>query len=369
LGELPSLSNRYSTLGLERNPFPSIPVFSLFTSQRYACCQHLFQRQLRCLSDFFSQSEKKRGVRVFFINGERGSGKSAFLFELSNQNNSSFFPVFVQAFTTGGFSDLLDRYLEWMGFRGYISNIIDIMETLGINLEKETLVYNRKRMYDHVLSRVAATGENVDAARRIFQVLTDLEDGFCKLFKTSRKAEIFATLMNLLRNTKGKRPLIIMDNLENRWEAMPGYSNSFIEKLEEFDEATHFKCNYVFSSAALSRNQMEESIIASSLCRVSCHRRLLQGTRYYRTSTSKLTIGSIQKVILEYLTGARSGDKKRCNGISPFTFSVVKRLVKATKGNLRQVITFSHDIVEDAAIRKQNKITCFNVDCVASANE
>jgi hypothetical protein len=271
----------------------------------------------------------------------------------------------VQAFTTGGFSDLLDRYLEWMGFRGYVSNILTVLETLGIDLEKEVLAYNRRKAWEHVISRIEALGENVESARRIFQVITDFEDGFCRLFKTSKKPEIFATLVNLLGKTTGKRPIVIVDNLENRWEAMPGHGYTFMEKLNEFDNATHFKCNFVFSSALPVGNSMEKNMGSSSLCRISAYRRLIRGARYYRTFMPRLTVNSAQIVISEYLIRARHGGKIWSNEIDPFNLRVIKKLVKTTKGNMRQLITCCHDMIEDAAIRNQHKVTCFNIDHVA----
>jgi len=332
------LANKYQKYRLTCNPFPAIGVFSLPTSRESQFPSEVFAGASIHIRRLMEDALQKTKPTVIFLNAQCGQGKSHFLgnLALNLANDKRIYPLFCQVYTSGGFSVVAERAIQWIGLEGYCNLMFSFIENLGF--KKDELFAEKASYVFGELVSVLAKSFMIEerTVERIMKPFLRLDEGYAKLFQTSHmyKNLILITLARLIKKTSDRKVLLIVDGLENRWLDMYGNNKEmFFDNVIRFLELTKGDSMVVFSDS----NCLKEDF-----------------SLFLRTSNFECTIKEVDlpclnvfksmKLVSNYLASASA--MKSPSSLNPFTRHCIKHLRKVTGGNTRQLVTLCHYLLE-----------------------
>jgi len=344
---------RYQKSKLCYNPFPAIPVFSLYCPDTSSLCTTattIFPVKAKKLENILRRAVQSTKSTIIFIEGSQGIGKSHFLGEVAtNCEFLGLFPIFCQIYTGGGFSDITDRAFQWLGLEGYTQLMLSFVKAIGLS-ELEIFQKNPYTIFHELIPMFqhAFNMQDRKVLERILRPFLNLDIGYSALFQTSHKYKnlILVTLIHLIWKTLSKKTLLVIDNLENRWPYFTTLNKAhFLSNMKIFVNSTNGKVIMMLSddgqiSKYLIRELKDINVELS----------------IQRLKLPRLTIAKSIKLVSEYLQIARIPQKKNYN-LHPFTRESIKFIYNISNGNTRTFLVLCHDILEEYVKSDHSKIT------------
>jgi len=333
---------RYQIFQLSYNPFPPIPIFTFYDVTPLFSSITLFPEELEIIRGLLYKAAQKQEPSIIFVEGTSGVGKSHFLGQIATiyQHDSRLFPLFCQIYTGGGFSDITDRALQWLGLEGYTRLMLSFLETTGISAleifnSHPYVVFN---MLIPIFQQVFGLHDR-KVLERILRPFLNLDTGYSDLFKTSHKYKnlILVTLIHLIWRSLNKRTLLIIDNLENRWPYFTSLNKEyFLINLRAFVRSTRGRAVVLMSDNGSIRHYIKRKLRDYTNNEVFVE----------HVKLSRLSVEKAVKLVSELLNGARN--KSGClHELSPFNEEIVEYLYMISGQNTRDFLLLCHDVLEE----------------------
>lgn len=344
---------RYQKFQLSNNPFLPIPIFSIYDIMPFSSSFIIFSEELEIIKKFIFEAAKARESAIIFVEGVSGIGKSHFLGQIAMiyQHNHPVFPIFCQIYTGGGFSDITDRALQWLGLEGYTHLMLSFLKTAGISALE---IFN-KHPYE-IFSKLIPVFQQVfdlhdtKVLERILRPFLNLDQGYSDLFKTSHKYKnlILVTLIHLIWRSLGQKTLLIIDNLENRWPYFTSLNKEhFLINFRIFIRSTYGKVIVLMSDNGLIgryiEKKLEEYDLAGEL--------LIKHVKL-----SGLTLKKAKRLVFELLQEARNKNSGH-HELYPFSEEVLEYLYRVSGQNTRNFLLLCHDVLEELVRSSDANIT------------
>jgi len=334
---------RYQIFQLSYNPFPPIPIFTFYDVTPLFSSITLFPEELEIIRGLLYKAAQKQEPSIIFVEGTSGVGKSHFLGQIATiyQHDSHLFPIFCQIYTGGGFSDITDRALQWLGLEGYTRLMLSFLETAGISAleifnSHPYVVFN---MLIPIFQQVFGL-HNRKVLERILRPFLNLDTGYSDLFKTSHKYKnlILVTLIHLIWRSLNKKTLLIIDNLENRWPYFTSLNKEyFLINLRAFIRSTHGKAVMLLSDNGSIGHYIEHKLKDHTTTD-----EMFVG----HVKLSRLNVEKAIKLVSELLNGARGKNSKVCE-LYPFNREIIEYLYMKSGQNTRNFLLLCHDVLEE----------------------
>lgn len=332
------LANKYQKYRLTCNPFPAIGVFSLPTPHDSQFHSEIFAGPSIHIRRLVGDALQKTKPTVIFLNAQCGQGKSHFLGELALDlaNQKGIYPLFCQVYTSGGFSIVAERAIQWIGLEGYCNLMFSFIESLGFKQE-ELFAEKPSYVFGELVSALAKSFMIEErTVERVMKPFLRLDEGYSKLFQTSHmyKNLILVTLARLIKKTLNRKALLIIDGLENRWLDMNSNNKEmFFENVIRFLELTKGDSMVVFSDSNCLKDDF--SWFARTW-NFECTLR--------RVDLPCLNVFKSMKLVSNYVASASTVNSP--NNTYPFTKHCVKHVRQVSRGNTRQALTLCHYLLE-----------------------
>jgi hypothetical protein len=343
---------RYQKFSLSRDPFPAIPIFapSCNSPNPVYSCGAIFKKEFETVVEILSRARSYRKTLILFVEGFQGVGKSHFLGEVAaNCRDPTIFPIFCQIYTGGGFSDITDRTLQWLGLGGYMQLILSFLNRVGMS---ESDIFTKSPytiFHDLVPTFQEVFGiENRRILERILKAFLNLDVGYSELFQTSHKYKnlILVTLVYLVRKAVDKKTVLIIDNLENRWPYFTSLNKEhFYNNMEHFIRLTEGDVILMFSDNGYIRKELFQAL-----------REMKIEFSMRRIQLPKLTLSKFINLVSGYLGTSRLKESK-VHDLHPFNKKTVKYIHGMSHQNTRVFLELCHDILEESLEYDCSKIT------------
>jgi hypothetical protein len=333
---------RYQNFQLLYNPFPPIPIFSFYEVTSPLSSITIFPDELEIIKKFLYKAAQMQKSSIIFIEGTSGVGKSHFLGQIATiyQHDARLFPIFCQIYTGGGFSDITDRALQWLGLEGYTKLILSFLEAAGISALE---IFNSHPYV--VFNMLIPTFQQVfglhdrKVLEKILRPFLNLDTGYSDLFKTSHKYKnlILVTLIHLIWRSLDKKTLLIIDNLENRWPYFTSLNKEyFLTNLRAFIRSTRGKAIVLMSDNGLVGHYIEH--------RLKDH--MAEKIFIEHVKLPRLNVENAVKLVSELLRGARDENSK-VHELYPFNEEILEYLYIISEQNTRDFLLLCHDVIEE----------------------
>lgn len=344
------LVNKYEKYKLACNPFPAIGVFSLPSAYEGQFPSEVFVGAASQIKQLVERTLQKTEPTIIFVNAECGQGKSHFLGNLALNfvNDENVYPLFCQVYTSGGFSIVAERAIQWIGLEGYCNLMFSFIESLGFK-QDELFAEKPSYVFGELVSALAESFMiEKRTVERIMKPFLRLDEGYSKLFQTSHmyKNLILITLARLIKKTSGRKVLLIIDGLENRWFDMSSNNKEmFFDNLIRFLKLTKGDSMVVFSDSSCLRKDFSRFLKTLNFrCAIK------------KVDLPRLNVSKSMKLVSNYLASARV-IKLSTNNLFPFTKHCIRHLRKVTGGNTRQLVTLCHYLTEAGLENGLSRIT------------
>jgi len=342
--------SRYEKFSLNRNPFPAIGIFSLANPKENQFYSEVFVEAANLTRNCIRRSRQKTEQTVIFVNADCGQGKSNFLGNLALDflHDEEIYPIFCQIYTSGGFSIVAERAFQWIGVEGYCDLMLSFAESLGFEPDE---FYGRNPFF--VFGKLVSTLEESfmverKTVERVMRPFLMLDEGYSRLIQTSHiyKTLILITLVELIKRVLKRKPLLIIDGLENRWMDINEDNRWwFFENVLRFLKLTKGESTVVFSDSNLLKEKFSQFLASESFdCTI------------LKVDLPSLDFSKSLKLVSDYLISARIHESS-CDSWFPFTKSCIRYLYKVAGGNTRRLVTLCHHLIETGVDMNLSRIT------------
>lgn len=348
---------RYRKFQLSYNPFSPIPIFSIYDVMPFSSSFIIFPEELERIKKFIYEATKTHESAIIFVEGTHGIGKSHFLGQVAMvyQHDPNLYPIFCQIYTGGGFSDITDRALQWLGLEGYTHLMLSFLKAAGISALE---IFNR-HPYE-VFNKLIPVFQEVfglydtKVLERILRPFLHLDKGYSDLFKTSHKYKnlILVTLIDLIWRSLGQKTLLVIDNLENRWPYFTSLNKEhLLINLRNFITSTYGKVILLMSDNGSIGYYIEQRLEEYNM---------VEELFVRHVRLSGLTFEKAKRLVIELLQKARSDDST-CHELYPFSEEALEYLYEVSGQNTRNFLLLCHDVLEELVRLGATNITIDNV--------
>ena len=351
------LANKYEKYKLVRNPFPAIGIFSFSSPTESQFSSEIFEGTAKHIKQLVERTLQSAQPTIIFLNAECGQGKSQFLGNLAINfhNDEKVYPLFCQVYTSGGFSIVAEKAIQWVGFEGYCKLMFSFIESLGFR-EDEIYSQSPYNVFGELVNTLAESFKiDKKIVERVMKPFLNFDEGYSRLFQTSHKYKnlILITLIKLIKKTSGRKVLLIIDGLENRWVDINNNNKEmFFNNVIRFLKLTKGDSIVVFSdSNCLSEYFSRHQMLMKSKCAVM------------KIDLPTLNVFKSMKLVSNYLASERV-NKTPINNLYPFTKYCIRRLYKINRGNARQLVTLCYYLIEFGLENGLSRITLDTLKCL-----
>ncbi|MBI1925252.1 ATP-binding protein [Candidatus Poribacteria bacterium] len=385
--EKPTVQAVYVPYYLGQNPFPNVALLNIATPEELRQANSVFVRQVRekeieRLLRLIDEAAQNQGAANFWVEGERGVGKTSLIVEAWNhfQRSNVYLPVFVRVPRGGvdALGSIFDATTQAMSHEilrlavfafvykrlkedtslptGWDASALlqAIEDTNFVVLDeilqgKEPLSIEKRPFISFVLegARRAAFSATVEKAIEV-ALKSDFTQGHLKLRPGSRKqyADSLASLLRLL-TCYYEKVVVFIDQLDTAWTQMkPRERSNFVSAVSEFVRLSSGTCILVMASYPEIPQELSTAYRETA--------RVIPITDSNRVYVAPFTdTAEVVAVIERYLwsDNYRQSQKAQMerNGISlihPFTEGAISVLREAFAGNISQILVYARDLIE-----------------------
>jgi hypothetical protein len=386
--EKPVVQALYEPYYLGQNPFPNVALLNIATPEELRQANARFVRQVReneitRLLRLINEAAPKQEAANFWVEGERGVGKTSIIVEAWNhfQQSDFYLPVFVRvpgggvgalrsifdATTQATSPDILRRAVFAFVYirlkdgsslpAGWdVPAVLQAVEDTNFAVldeildGKKPLGIDKKTFVNYVLdeARRAAFGAAVEKAVEV-ALRNDFIQGHLRLRPGSRKqyADSLAGLLRLLSGYYAK-VVVFIDQLDTAWTQMkPKERSDFVSAVSEFVRLASGTCVLVMASYPEIPQQLGTAAYRETA-------RVIPITESNRVFVAPFTdTAQVVAIIEKYLQSDSYRQSKKAQmevegipSIYPFTEGAISVLREAFAGNIAEILVRARDLIE-----------------------
>jgi hypothetical protein len=315
-----SRPNPYLKYNLTRNPFPAIPITSTWSDQPFF--KQIFQEELSYLEKII-KNQLNENLKIFYILGERGCGKSALLKFFLRKVCSSLkelTPIYAKFGSSHSFAPLYNSAISWLGN--------DFIQKLCIRKFSRGILHGRFSDFIWHPSRAYVN----------------------LLFEGDRaKFPVFIMLLNMIRDDS--KVLLGIDGLDNTFEDLSQMQridiiygfNRLIDGVSE-DIILFLTINsHILRWLKINQMTLESLNIRPLFIEPEV------------LSVKRLNLTKACELIIQFLKMYRIRDSFK-DELFPFTEKAIRLIHEASEGNMRKFLIFCRDLLGFSIGMNYNRI-------------
>ncbi len=315
-----SRPNPYLKYNLIRNPFPAIPITSTWSDQPFF--KQIFQEELLYLEKTI-KNQLNKNLKILYILGERGCGKSALLKFFLREVCSSFkklTPIYAKLGSSHSFTPLYNSAISWLGN--------DFIHKLCLRRFSRGILHGR--FSDFIW----------DPSRAYVNLI----------FEGDRaKFPVFIMLLNMIRDDS--KVLLGIDGLDNIFDGL--------SQMQRIDIIYGF-------------NRLIDGVGEDIILFLTINNHILRWLKINRVTLESLNIRSLfsepevllikrlnlakaRELIIQFLKMYRIRDSFM-DELFPFTENAIRLIHEASEGNIRKFLIFCRDLLSFSIAMNYNRI-------------